>query len=61
MPAMQTTPISPVALVPTVHWQENGQSCSPWLDSARKALDQVVAHAYGWSDYTADMPNEEID
>jgi hypothetical protein len=23
-------------------------------------LDIAVAHAYGWSDYTADMPDEEI-
>jgi hypothetical protein len=31
-----------------------------WLDAAHKALDMVVAQAYGWSDYTADMPDEEI-
>ena len=31
-----------------------------WLDSAHKTLDQTVAQAYGWSDYTADMPDEEI-
>ena len=31
-----------------------------WLDAAHKALDMAVARAYGWSDYTADMPDEEI-
>ncbi|MGE5386139.1 MAG: class I SAM-dependent DNA methyltransferase [Betaproteobacteria bacterium] len=31
-----------------------------WLDLAHKALDQAVAAAYGWSDYTPGMPDEEI-
>jgi hypothetical protein len=31
-----------------------------WLDAAHKALDLAVAHAYGWSDYTATMPDGEI-
>ncbi len=31
-----------------------------WLDLAQKALDQAVATAYGWTDYTADMLDEEI-
>jgi hypothetical protein len=31
-----------------------------WLDAAHKALDQAVASAYGWADYTAEMPDEEI-
>ena len=31
-----------------------------WLDAAHKALDAAVAQAYGWSDYTAEMPDEEI-
>ena len=31
-----------------------------WLDAAHKALDELVAAAYGWTDYTADMPDEEI-
>lgn len=31
-----------------------------WLDAAHKALDAAVAQAYGWSDYRADMPDEEI-
>lgn len=31
-----------------------------WLDLAHKALDQAVAAAYGWADYTADMADDEI-
>jgi hypothetical protein len=31
-----------------------------WLDLANKALDLAVATAYGWSDYSADMPDDEI-
>ncbi len=31
-----------------------------WLDAAHKALDLAVAAAYGWADYTAEMPDEEI-
>ncbi len=31
-----------------------------WLDAAHKALDSAVAAAYGWADYAADMPDEEI-
>ena len=31
-----------------------------WLDNAHKTLDGAVAAAYGWTDYTADMPDEEI-
>ena len=31
-----------------------------WLDMAHKALDTAVATAYGWADYSADMPDEEI-
>ncbi|GHU26506.1 hypothetical protein AGMMS50256_03900 [Betaproteobacteria bacterium] len=31
-----------------------------WLDMAHKALDRAVAAAYGWTDYTPEMPNEEI-
>ena len=31
-----------------------------WLDAAHQALDAAVAAAYGWLDYRADMPNEEI-
>ena len=30
------------------------------LDAAHKTLDTAVAAAYGWADYTADMPDEEI-
>lgn len=31
-----------------------------WLDSAHKELDKTVAAAYGWTDYTPDMADEEI-
>jgi type II restriction/modification system DNA methylase subunit YeeA len=31
-----------------------------WLDNAHKTLDQAVATAYGWTDYTPEMPDEEI-
>ena len=31
-----------------------------WLDLAHRALDQAVAAAYGWADYTPDMPDDEI-
>jgi hypothetical protein len=31
-----------------------------WLDNAHKALDQAVADAYGWTDYSAEMADEEI-
>ena len=31
-----------------------------WLASQHAALDQAVATAYGWADYTAAMPDEEI-
>ncbi|WP_198140645.1 hypothetical protein [Polaromonas naphthalenivorans] len=31
-----------------------------WLDAAHQALDAAVAAAYGWTDYRADMPDEEI-
>ena len=31
-----------------------------WLDLAHKALDQAVAAAYNWPDYTPGMPDEEI-
>ncbi len=31
-----------------------------WLDLAHKALDQAVAAAYHWPDYTPEMPDEEI-
>ncbi len=31
-----------------------------WLALAHKALDQAVATAYGWTDYSAEMPDEEI-
>ncbi len=31
-----------------------------WLDNAHKLLDAAVAKAYGWNDYTPEMPDEEI-
>ena len=31
-----------------------------WLAAAHAALDAAVATAYGWADYTADMPDETI-
>jgi type II restriction/modification system DNA methylase subunit YeeA len=31
-----------------------------WLANAHRALDEAVAAAYGWMDYTPDMPDEEI-
>ena len=31
-----------------------------WLDMAHKELDAAVAEAYGWTDYTPEMPDEEI-
>jgi type II restriction/modification system DNA methylase subunit YeeA len=31
-----------------------------WLDNAHKTLDKAVAEAYGWTDYTPDMPDREI-
>lgn len=31
-----------------------------WLAAAHAQLDAAVAAAYGWGDYTADMPDDEI-
>jgi type II restriction/modification system DNA methylase subunit YeeA len=31
-----------------------------WLDNAHKTLDAAVAQAYGWTDYTPEMSDEEI-
>jgi type II restriction/modification system DNA methylase subunit YeeA len=31
-----------------------------WLQNAHRDLDQAVAAAYGWNDYTPDMADEEI-
>ena len=31
-----------------------------WLQHAHQQLDAAVAAAYGWADYTANMPDEEI-
>lgn len=31
-----------------------------WLDNAHKTLDMAVAKAYGWEDYTPEMPDDKI-
>ena len=31
-----------------------------WLHAAHQTLDAAVAAGYGWADYTAEMPDEEI-
>ena len=31
-----------------------------WLAAAHAQLDAAVAAAYGWADYTADMPDDEL-
>jgi hypothetical protein len=31
-----------------------------WLLNVHRDLDSAVANAYGWSDYTSEMPDEEI-
>ena len=31
-----------------------------WLLNAHQALDKAVANAYGWDDYTPEMPDAEI-
>lgn len=31
-----------------------------WLEDAHRTLDAAVAKAYGWDDYTPEMPDEEI-
>jgi len=31
-----------------------------WLDLAHRELDKAVAAAYGWADYTPELPDEEI-
>ena len=31
-----------------------------WLDNAHRELDAAVAAAYGWTDHTPGMPDEEI-
>jgi hypothetical protein len=31
-----------------------------WLDHAHSALDAAVAAAYGWDDYSPDLPDDEI-
>jgi type II restriction/modification system DNA methylase subunit YeeA len=31
-----------------------------WLDNAHKTLDAAVAKAYGWNDYSPEVPDDEI-
>ena len=31
-----------------------------WLALAHKQIDAAVAAAYGWTDYTPEMPDDEI-
>jgi hypothetical protein len=31
-----------------------------WLINAHVAIDNAVAKAYGWTDYTPEMPDSEI-
>ncbi|NCA91524.1 MAG: adenine methyltransferase [Gammaproteobacteria bacterium] len=31
-----------------------------WLDNAHQALDAAVAAAYGWDDYSPEIPDEQI-
>lgn len=38
----------------------NQRKSKSWLDNAHKELDAAVAVAYGWADYTPEMPDEEI-
>jgi len=37
-----------------------GQGGPAWLVMAHEALDAAVAGAYGWSDYTPQMSDDEI-
>jgi hypothetical protein len=41
-------------------YNQKAQGQVQWLQSAHEQLDQAVATAYGWPDYTPAMPNEEI-
>ena len=40
--------------------QNNGATTTEWSANAHQALDAAVAAAYGWDDYTPEMPDEEI-
>ncbi|HEY4698648.1 MAG TPA: DNA methyltransferase [Gallionella sp.] len=35
-------------------------ACPAWLANAHAELDAAVANAYGWNDYTPEIPDEEI-
>ena len=49
--------LQPASGSPAVHLYNQRPA---WLDLAHKELDKAVAAAYGWTDYTPDMPDEEI-
>lgn len=40
-------------------WMKNQLTPVPF-NNAHKTLDAAVAKAYGWNDYTPEMPDEEI-
>ncbi|MCP5278804.1 MAG: class I SAM-dependent DNA methyltransferase [Thiobacillus sp.] len=41
-------------------YNQRAEGKMSWLDHAHRALDAAVAAAYGWTDYTPDMPDAEI-
>jgi hypothetical protein len=41
-------------------YNQRAEGKVPWLESAHQALDQAVAAAYGWADYSPAMSDEEI-
>jgi hypothetical protein len=41
-------------------YNQKSEGQAPWLQAAHEQLDQAVATAYGWADYTPAMPDEEI-
>lgn len=47
------------ALATTTEWIDLVQFTT-LLGTAHKALDAAVADAYGWADYTPEMPDDEV-
>jgi hypothetical protein len=41
-------------------YNQKAEGKAQWLQSAHEQLDQAVAAAYGWVDYSPTMPDEEI-
>jgi hypothetical protein len=41
-------------------YNQKSEGQAPWLQAAHEQLDQTVAAAYGWADYSPAMPDEEI-